>query len=141
MGYTIENVELFVRETLPGRMAFALGKQGAEKAEPLSNPLGHVRLTLRDSKGGRTFGCAGDRLSVRWLDKRPGRSREVKLGELVALIGQARAIYLAHPEFDTPFQHWRSSHDRIMEAGRARDQGPAQDPEGYLRSRSPPRIP
>ena len=64
MSYRIEAVELFVRETRPGRMAFALGKMGgiADFSQGQTNPLGHVRLAVRDSAGGESFGCAGDRL-------------------------------------------------------------------------------
>ena len=85
MSYRIESIELYVRDTKPGRMAFSLGKTiGTEKAKlATTSPLGHVRLVLKNSAGDRAFGCAADRLSVRWLDKRPGRSKDLKRRELV----------------------------------------------------------
>jgi hypothetical protein len=124
MRYRIKSIELYVRETPPGRMAFALGKQGGtgDIAKGLLNPLGHVRLVLADAKGRETFGCSGDRLSVRWLDKRPGRSLDLKRRELVKLIHDARAVHLAQPDFDSPFAHWLSCHKQIMKIGKKSDQ-------------------
>ncbi len=123
MTYRIKNIELFVRETPPGRMAFAIGKRN-QTAPPqrLTSPLGHVRLELENDRGDTTFGCAGDRLSVRWLDKRPGRSRGLKLRELVDLITFAREVHLQAPQFETPFAHWQACHKKIMQAGRQRQQ-------------------
>lgn len=109
-------------------MSFSLGKQSpaGQSPERLLNPLGHVRLILEDSTGAtgssEAFGCAGDRLSVRWLDKRPGRPKGLKLRELVALIAQAREIYLEDPDFDDPFDKWWRCHKSIMDAGRASGQ-------------------
>ncbi|MCH8828342.1 MAG: hypothetical protein IID45_02060 [Planctomycetes bacterium] len=124
MSYRIEKIELYVRETKPGRMTFSLGKQGGggDAKKGLLNPLGHVRLVLSNSKGVTTFGCAADRLSVRWLDKRPGRSLDLKRRELVSLIDVAREIYSKKPNFDTPFQIWRKCHPLVMKAGRAAKQ-------------------
>ena len=124
MSYSIASIELYVRETAPGRMPFRLGRELDADAPPtpLTSPLGHVRLELRDDAGNSTFGCAGDRLSVRWLDKRPGRSRQRKLSELVPLLEQARDVHLAHRVFDTPFALWRRCHPLITEAARARGQ-------------------
>lgn len=124
MSYRIERIELYVRETPPGRMVFSLGKAGGtgDSRQALLNPLGHVRLVLRDSAGNTTFGCSGDRLSVRWLDKRPGRAQGLKRRELVDLLHQARDVYLAKPEFESPFEKWRQSHPEIMRAGRAAGQ-------------------
>lgn len=120
MSYRIEKTELYVRETKPGRMTFALGKKGGtgDVKEGLLNPLAHVRLVLKNSKGATAFGCAADRLSVRWLDKRPGRSTGLKRRELVSLIYTARDIYVKTPEFATPFQKWRDCHPLVMKAGR-----------------------
>ncbi len=120
--YRIERIELYTRVTPPGRMAFAIGKQDGSAPKPLSNPVGHVRMVLRDAEGNRTFGCSGERLSVRWLDKRPGRNRHQKLSELVSLIEQARRTYLERPGFDSPFDEWLSGYHRILEAGRAAGQ-------------------
>lgn len=124
MTYRIEAIELYVRETKPGRMAFALGKQGGagDVKEGLLNPLGHVRLVLKDSEGNETFGCAGDRLSVRWLDKRPDRTMDQKRRELVDLIYAAREIALKHREFETPFEFWESIYEEIQQAGRRTNQ-------------------
>ena len=121
MAYQIESIELYLRETPPGRMAFSLGKKGGtgDAKQELLNPLGHVRLMLRDSSGATTFGCSADRLSVRWLDKRPGRNKSLKLRELVQLIHQARDIFLKRPEFESPFDKWRQCHPEIMKVGKA----------------------
>jgi len=116
--FHIETIDLFTRVSPPGRMAFAIGKQDGKPAKPLSNPVGYVRMGLRDAEGNRAFGCSGERLSVRWLDKRPGRPRHQKLVELVGLIEQARRIYLEGPNFDQPFDQWLSCYKRILHAGR-----------------------
>lgn len=122
--YTIESIELYVRETKPGRMLFSLGKSGGAggKSKPLTSPLGHVRMMLRDDRGRTAFGCSADRLSVRWLDKRPGRDQDLKRRELVDLIYAARDVYLAEPSFDDPFAQWLRCHKQIMALGRSRDQ-------------------
>jgi hypothetical protein len=124
MSYRIQAIELYVRETLPGRMAFSLGKKGGagDVQQGLLNPLGHVRLVLKDSSGRETFGCSGDRLSVRWLDKRADRSFDQKRRELVELIETARTIALAHREFETPFEFWQTTSPEILKAGRAAGQ-------------------
>ncbi len=114
--YHIENIQLFVRETKPGRVAFKIGS--AAVAERRTNPLVHVRMVVSDSTGKRTWGTAGDRLSVRWLDKRPGRSRGLKLRELIKLIASARRTLLEQSNFETAFGCWRSFHPRIMAEGR-----------------------
>ena len=124
MVYRIARIELYVRETRPGRMTFSLGKHGGTgaAAKPLRSPLGHVRMIVRDSSGRETFGCSGGRLSVRWFDKRPGRSKGRKLRELVALIQTARDIYLHKPAFKSPFSKWHACHEQIMHAGRTQGQ-------------------
>lgn len=124
MSYRIESIELYVRETKPNRMAFSLGKTiGTEKAKlRTTSPLAHVRLVLRNSEGETTFGCAADRLSVRWLDKRPGRDLDLKRRELVRLIYTARDIVLREREFETPFEKWQGFHAEVMKAGRAQGQ-------------------
>ena len=124
MSYTIEAIELYVRETLPGRMMFTLGKKGgtADKKKALLNPLGHLRMVVRDSEGNTTFGCAADRLSVRWLDKRPGRSLDLKRRELVQLIHAVKDLYLKHPKFESPFDQWKALHPQIMKLGQSAGQ-------------------
>ncbi len=120
MSYRIERIELYVRDTPPGRMVFSLGKKGGtgDVKKEMLNPLGHVQMIVRSSSGSETFGCAGDRLSVRWLDKRAGRTKDLKRRELVALIEQAREIYLKQPQFETPFEMWRRCHPQVMAAGK-----------------------
>ncbi len=121
MSYRIEDIQLYVRETKPGRMLFTLGKHTTTKpSQPLTSPLGHVRLVLRGPDGRTTFGCAADRLSVRWLDKRPCRSQGHKRRELVSLIEHAREVYLERPGFDDPFRLWRRCFDTIHRTGRSR---------------------
>ena len=124
MKYRIQSIELYVRETKPARAVFALGKAGdAGKTKPrLISPLGHVRMILKDEQGNETFGCAGDRLSVRWLDKRKGRSHDRKRRELVSLIETGRDIWLKQREFKSPFAQWQNCHTAIMRAGRSAKQ-------------------
>jgi len=118
--YRIESIDFFVRETKPARFPSALGKQGrGATAQRVTSPLCHVRMMLRDASGKVSFGCAADRLSVRWLDKRPGRSKTLKLRELTSLIRQAREFYLAKPGFDSPFAQWLARHKEVVAAGRA----------------------
>lgn len=124
MSFTIKAIELYVRETKPGRMLFSLGKDAkASKAKNgLLNPLGHTRLILVDSAGHETFGCSADRLSVRWLDKRPERSLDLKRRQLVDFLLRGREIALAAGEFDSPFDFWQKVHPQIMELGRQMNQ-------------------
>ena len=124
MSYTIASIQLYLRETPPGRMAFALGRDGGpgQQMPRLTSPLAHIRIELRGLDGASTWGCAGDRLSVRWLDKRPGRERGQKLRELVRLIYQVRDLYLKQPQFETPFECWHARHPQIMQLGKAAGQ-------------------
>jgi hypothetical protein len=121
--YRIESIDLFVRETPPGRMAVAIGKQPAagetpEVPEPTTNPIAHVRLMLSDRRGRRAFGCSGDRLSVRWLDKRPERTEAVKVRGLVELVCRARDVYLESPAFTSAFEKWLAAYEGVAQAGR-----------------------
>ena len=124
MAYRIEKIELYVRETPPGRMLFTLGKQTARSPADggLLNPLGHMRLILCDSSGNECFGCAADRLSVRWLDKRPTKSHDEKRRDLVRLLFDARQLCLNAGEFENPFEFWQRIDPQIMALGRAADQ-------------------
>ena len=92
-----------MRETAPNRVSMSIGKMGAEGSRS-TNPLAHVRMIVRDSDGNETFGCSADRLSVRWLDKRPGREKARKLREMVRLIADAREIYLSSGKETSPPQ-------------------------------------
>lgn len=124
MSFSIKAIELYVRETKPGRMHFSLGKDAKTKRGQIGllNPIGHMRLILKDTKGNETFGCSADRLSVRWLDKRPGRSLDLKRRELVRLMNQGRDMALAAGEFATPFEFWQKVHPQIMKLGRETNQ-------------------
>lgn len=124
ISYVIDNIRFYVRETEPARFPSALGKaaQGDQKPEHVTSPLCHVRMEMRDDQGNESFGCSADRLSVRWLDKRPGRDKSLKLKELVGLIELAGRQYLETPGFETPFAKWQACHPKIMQAGRAADQ-------------------
>lgn len=118
MGYRIQKIDLLVRETPPTRIGLALGKQ-ALSGKPVArkpNALGYVRLTLADSAGKTSWGCSSDQLAVRWLDKRPGRDEARKLRGLLALLREARGIYLQEPGFETPFAKWRACHPKIQQA-------------------------
>ena len=123
MTYHIDSIEFFVRETKPARFPSALGKAARSDQAPhhVTSPLCHAKMIIRDDRGNRSFGCSADRLSVRWLDKRPGRDIGLKRRELTALIHTARPRYLAAPDFESPFAYWRQRHAEIMEAGRAAD--------------------
>ncbi len=121
-AYRIELIELYVRMTPPGRLAVAIGKNTGEKPKPERNPIAHVRMIVSDARGNKTYGCSGDRMSVRWLDKRPGRTESQKLCELVELCEKARDVYLQEPEFDNPFEKWLGCYKEIHAAGRAANQ-------------------
>ena len=124
MAYRIKNIRLFVRETKPARLALSLGKkaQGAPPPAPTTSPLCHLHLEVEDDSGATSFGCSADRLSVRWLDKRPGRSKSVKLQQLVSLLENTRDIYLQRPKFENPFGLWLVNHSKVMALGRSAGQ-------------------
>jgi Enolase C-terminal domain-like len=124
MKYHIKSIQFYVRETRPARFASALGKAARSDQPPqhVTSPLCHAKITITDEQGNSTFGCSADRLSVRWLDKRPGRSSGLKRRELVALIHSARQSYLATPDFDSPFEYWLARHREVVKAGRVADQ-------------------
>lgn len=124
MNYTIKSIQFFVRETKPARFASALGKAGqkGKKVQRVTSPLAHVRMVIRDDQGNETFGTSADRLSVRWLDKRPGRDKGLKLRELVSLLEFAGQQYSAKGKFETPFAKWQDCHPKIMQEGRKQNQ-------------------
>jgi hypothetical protein len=119
MSFEITSVRFLVRETAPARLPSALGRKALEgnAREYVRSPLCHVHLVLRDSNGNESFGCSADRLSVRWLDKRAGRSKSEKINALVELIEHAGDLYRKADRFGTPFNKWRESHETIMRAG------------------------
>ena len=124
MSYKIIHLRFLVRETGPARIPSALGKQAlaGDTRHYVRSPLCHLHIVLRDDEGNETFGCSADRLSVRWLDKRPGRDKAQKLNELVALIEYGGDLYRRSDKFDSPFGLWSSLHDRIIQAGEASGQ-------------------
>jgi hypothetical protein len=105
----------------PDRMSFAIGKVPVKKRRPRAVFL--VCLTLEDPAGaGKVVGWSGDRPSFGWLDKRPGRSPEEKLGALIDLIKAAREIYLEQGKsFTNPFQLWQRCHPLVMKHGAETD--------------------
>lgn len=122
--YQIERIDLLIRQTPPPRMMFSLGKQtpGQPKPKPAAGVLAHVRVILRGPDGETAFGASGDRMSVRWLDKRPGRSNELKHRELVELLYRSRDIYMAAAPFESPFEYWLGCYKRVMDEGRKQGQ-------------------
>lgn len=120
--YRIERLDLYVRVTPPGRLAVAIGKNTGPRPAPERNPIAHVRMVVSDADGNKTYGCSGDRLSVRWLDKRPGRDKRQKLTELVELCEQGREIYLANGDFDDPFAMWLGCYRQIYRHGNRMNQ-------------------
>ena len=120
-AYTIEALDAFVREMPPARTPFVLGRQtpatGAVSSQ--GTPTAYVRLRLADDRGRSAVGCAADRMSVRWLDKRPNRAERDKLVELAALINRACGIWKAEPTFKAPFDKWLVAHQEVLAAGRA----------------------
>ena len=126
MAYRIESIDLFVRETPPDRMAFAIGKQ--QQGQPLKPPakrrprgIFQCRLVLSDDKGRQTWGASGDRPSFGWLDKRKKYDSEQKYARLRDLVFAARKTYLDNPRFQTPFDQWYRCHAEVQKIGRARD--------------------
>lgn len=126
MAYHIESIDLFVRETPPGRMAFVIGKQ--KPGEPPKPPAKRrprgifvCRLILADEKGNRAWGASGDRPSFGWLDKRKKYDSEQKYERLCDLVLAARQIHLDHPTFKNAFDQWHRCHAEIQKIGRERD--------------------
>jgi hypothetical protein len=124
MKYHVDSIQFYLRETKPARFASALGKaaQSDRPPEHVTSSLCHAKMIISDDRGNKSCGCSADRLSVRWLDKRPHRGTSLKLRELVALIHAARLSYLAAPDFDSPFAYWLDRYAEIAQAGRAADQ-------------------
>jgi len=123
MAYRIESIEVFVRETPPGRMSFALGKQ--QSGQPLKStakrrPRGifMCRMTLADERGNRAWGASGDRPSFGWLDKRKTYTNEQKYERLRDLVLAGRKTWLENPAFESPFAQWHRCHAEIQKLGR-----------------------
>jgi hypothetical protein len=116
--YRLEDIQVLVRETAPARSVFLRGRQDPSKSPPEKkpHPIGFVRLPIADDEGRSTFGCAGDYLSVNWLDKRK-RPEAEKMKGLAALLEESARIYREHSPFETPFQLWRGCYDKVQAAG------------------------
>jgi len=128
MSYSIKTIDIFVREMPPNRMQFAIGKSSQDQGKFIEagkrrpRALLLVRLELEyASKGEKTLiACSGDRPSFGWLDKRPGRTPDQKLHDLISLVKKAREIYLENGrKFDSPFALWHDCYKKIMAYGRA----------------------
>lgn len=120
MRYVIESIDLFVREMPAPRMPFVIGRRltatGATAAS--GTPMLFVRMVVATDDGRRATGCAADRMSVRWLDKRADRSEEQKLADLASLAQRARGAYMAEPRFESPFEKWLAAYRQIVADGR-----------------------
>ena len=122
----IESINVFVRELPPDRGSFVIGKQNKD-APPTPpkkrRPRGFlvVRLELADDKGNRSWGVSGDRPSFGWLGKRAVYSAEQKLERLLHLVESARAVYLKHSQFASPFQQSLINVAEVSKIGRDAD--------------------
>jgi hypothetical protein len=126
MPYRIESIEVFVRDTPPGRMAFVIGKQ--KPGEPLKPPAKRrprgifvCRMMISDDRGRSSWGASGDRPSFGWLDKRKKFSSDQKYRRIRDLVLAARQVYLSQPNFKTPFDQWHRCHAEVQKLGRAAD--------------------
>ena len=126
MDYSIESIELFVREMPADRMSFGIGKAdgaGKTKATKKRRPRAILltRLTLKAEGKDVVIGCSGDRPSFGWLDKRPDKTPEEKLTLLLDLVEDARQIYFeCGKSFETPFDLWLEAEAKVKEKARAR---------------------
>jgi hypothetical protein len=123
MAYRIESIEVFVRETPPGRMAFLIGKQRGNQPPPKRRPRGILicRMTVSDDRGRVVRGVSGDRPSFGWLDKRTKFDSDQKLQRLFALLESARKLWLGEPRFESPFRQWLQLHSEVQRIGRETD--------------------
>lgn len=120
MSYTIQSIDLFVREMPQDRMSFTVGRKiSAKNRRPRAIFL--VRLKLNVDGNVKTIvGRSGDRPSFGWLDKRSDRTPEEKLAALISLVKKARTVYLENgASFETPFAIWKASHEKIMAYAKA----------------------
>lgn len=129
MAYRIESIEVFVRETPPGRMSFVIGKQkkpANAKVKPSAGkrrPRGILmcRMEISDDRGHKAWGASGDRPSFGWLDKSPKYDSEQKLQRLFDLVQIARNYNLDHRRFNSPFEQWLGCHSEVQRVARATD--------------------
>jgi hypothetical protein len=71
-----------------------------------------IAVTIEDAGGRRATGWAADMLAYRWFDKRPEKTLADNVADPIAAIGIADALYREQP-FQSPFAHWRATHDEI----------------------------
>ena len=119
MKMRLEKIEVFVRKLPPNRMEFGLGVRkpgaGAQPTQP-RRPSALLLVRLQMEAGGRMVpGCSGDRPSYGWLDKRPGKSSNEKLRDLLNLVEVSRSIWLEEGRaFDSAFELWRRCQERVQ---------------------------
>ncbi len=128
MSYSIKAIDIFVREMPANRMQFAIGKSTSDEKKAIAakkrRPRAILLVRLELEYGAETkktvIACSGDRPSFGWLDKRPDRSPDEKLGDLIALVKRAREIYLENGrEFESAFDLWYDCYRKVMALGRA----------------------
>lgn len=129
MPYRIESIEVYVRETPPGRMSFAIGKQkkpvgknsNASTGKRRPRGIAMCRMEIADDQGRKAWGASGDRPSFGWLDKRPQYNSEQKLQRLFDLVLTAKKFHLDNPRFESPFEQWLACHSEVQRVARQDD--------------------
>lgn len=127
MAYHIESIDIFVRKMPPDRMLFSIGQTeegGAAKVAKKRRPLAIllVRIHVSTDNGMSSVGCAGDRPSFGWLDKRGDRTPDQKLSQLLDLVESARKIYLdGGKSFSSLFSLWKEAHEAVALHSRSID--------------------
>tara|TARA_R110002096_G_scaffold116491_1_gene252316 strand:- start:229 stop:1752 length:1524 start_codon:yes stop_codon:yes gene_type:complete len=128
MPYAIKAIDLFVREMPANRMQFAIGKSSsneekaiaAKQRRPRAIFLVRLELAYGTEMKQTLIACSGDRPSFGWLDKRPDRSPDQKLKDLIALVEAARTIYLKNGRhFNSPFELWHRCYEEVAAHGEA----------------------
>jgi hypothetical protein len=121
MTYSLQSIDLFVREMPEDRMPFVVGQAiSAKKRRPRAVWL--VRLRLTDQAGNEVVGRSGDRPSFGWLDKRKDRTPDQKLSALADIVKHARELYLENGKrFESPFELWQRCHSKVMRYGQRTD--------------------
>lgn len=109
--------DLFLRHVRL-RMPFRFGSARMTEA-----PVAHLRLTVEDAAGRRTWGVAADLLPPAWFDKRPGRTPQQDLADLLASASIARQAYMGRAPA-TPFELWHDALAHAMASGAEKDLAP-----------------
>lgn len=118
MPFHLESVDLFIRQTPPDRMSFAIGGV-AKKRRPRAIVL--VRVQISDDQGRRCWGVSADRPSFGWLDKRRTHSPDDMLARLFQLVRESRTVYLKQPKFESPFELWARCWPQIEQVAEKSD--------------------